>query len=68
MRRLRNTTLNRTTYVKACNIKVKFELTEIGAEIKKKLLIHKMAPQGVNGTYSERMIPELNISFAKIVP
>ena len=36
-------TLNRTTYVKACNIEIKFELAEIGAEIKKVLLIHKIA-------------------------
>ena len=45
MRRLRNMTLNRTTYVKASNIKVELELAEIGAEIiKKELLIHKTAP------------------------
>jgi hypothetical protein len=43
MRRLRNMRLNRTTYVKACNIEVKFELAEIGTEMKKKLLIHKTA-------------------------
>ena len=36
MRSLRNMTLNRTTYVKASNIKVKLELAEIGAEIEKK--------------------------------
>ena len=44
MRRLRNMTLNRTTYVKASNIKVELELAEIGAEIQKELLIHKTAP------------------------
>lgn len=60
-------TMNRTTYVKACNIEVKFELAEVGTEIKS--YSQDGSPKGeCDGTYSERMIPELNMSFAKIVP
>lgn len=48
MRRLRNMTLNRTTYVKACNIKVELELAEIGAKIKNSLFTKRL-PEGWMG-------------------
>jgi hypothetical protein len=41
-------------------------LAEIGAKKGKELIIGSF--EEVSWTYSERMIPELNISFAKIVP
>ena len=37
-------TLKGTTHVKACNIEVKFELAEIGAEKGKELPIHYQTP------------------------
>ena len=41
-------TLNRTTYVKACYIKVELELAEIGAKIKNSLFTKRL-PEGWMG-------------------
>ena len=57
----------RSTYVEACDIKILFELTEVGAEGKKVSyqVLHTQTP---SVAYSESNTPELKTSFAMTEP